>query len=220
VSDDDDDDDDPLISTAMGPQVLLFALAFAHGALAFLEGYVTVTHIEEDVVLRGINGINVNAFAGVVVAAATTDLELVACASADAVLSSCVASGWLADTAPVESAQSCLCCHDGQTLIDEYSSCSTYIAREFPTETAAFSTVSLLYGICELGTCAGGATTPTTSPSTPTTPTTTLLSAPAACTSFVSVFASCSTKIPGWTTIALSSMASCLWYVASRTARV
>jgi len=182
-------------------RALVSALALAGGATALLEQYVTVTHVEE-VVFPG--KINVAAVRPVVAAAAVTDAEISACASADVVLSACVASGYLDDGAPTASAKSCLCCYKGLTLIDEYSSCSTYISKSFPTETAAFATISLLYGICETGTCAAGATPASTRATT--TPTVT---PPAGCTSFVSVYESCTSKVPGG---AVTKMADCLCY--------
>ncbi|KAK0643423.1 hypothetical protein B0T16DRAFT_181623 [Cercophora newfieldiana] len=182
---------------------LLPTLAVAGVAAAFLEEYVTVTHVEE-VIFPG--KININAVQGIMVAA-VTDAELSACASADVVLSACIASGYLDDAAPTASAKSCLCCYKGLTLSDEYSSCSTYIATSFPTETEAFTTISLLNDICATGTCA--ATTPTTPTGTSGTAT---AIPPAGCTSFVSVYQSCTSKVPGWATIAGSKMADCLCY--------
>jgi len=181
---------------------LLPALALAGSAAAFLEEYITVTHIEE-VIFPG--KINVNVVKNII-AAAVTDAEISACASADVVLSACISSGYLNDAAPTASAKSCLCCYSGLALIDEYSSCSTYIATSFPTETAIFTTISLLYGICATSTCGAATPTSTKKTSTPT------AVPPAACTSFVSVYASCTDKVPGWSTIGLSRMADCLCY--------
>lgn len=183
---------------------LLTALALAGTAAAFLEEYVTVTHVKE-VIFPG--KINVNAVNGVMVAAAVTDAEISACATADAVLSICVASGYLDDGAPTATAKSCLCCYQGLTLKDEYSSCSTYLSASFPTETAAFTTISMLNEICATGTCAAAATPTRTSGTATAIP-------PAACTSFVSVYQSCTSKVTGWSTIGGSRMADCLWYVS------
>ncbi|KAK0619940.1 hypothetical protein B0T14DRAFT_431007 [Immersiella caudata] len=139
--------------------------------------------------------------------AAVTDAEISACASADVVLSACVESGYLDDGAPTASARSCLCCYQGLTLSDEYSSCSTYIAKSFPTETAAFTTISLLNGICATGTCAAAPT-----PTGIRTPSAGTAIPPPGCTSFVSIYQSCTSAVPGWSSLGPSKWAECLCY--------
>ncbi|KAK1755839.1 hypothetical protein QBC47DRAFT_198026 [Echria macrotheca] len=177
-------------------------------ATAILDKYVTVNYIE-DILLAG--PVNVKVVNKVVVAADVSDPEISACVTADAVLSSCVASGLLETTAPTASAKDCLCCYGGHEIVSDYSSCATYIAKSYPTETAAFSTVSVLYAICATGTCpyGGAAATPTLPPAASRASTT---SAPAGCTSFVSIFNSCSDKLDGFSTLPLSDLASCFCY--------
>ncbi|KAK4450758.1 hypothetical protein QBC34DRAFT_379027 [Podospora aff. communis PSN243] len=185
-------------------RLVLPTLALAAGAAAFLEGYVTVTHVEEEVIFPG--KINVAAIKGIMVAA-VSDAEISACATADVVLSACVESGYLDEGAPTASARSCLCCYRGLTLSDEYSMCSTYIAASFPTETAAFTQVSLLNGICATGTCA-----PVATPTGIRTSGTGTVIPPPGCTSFVSVYQSCTSAVPGWSTLGQSKWAECLCY--------
>ncbi|KAK0714559.1 hypothetical protein B0H67DRAFT_215001 [Lasiosphaeris hirsuta] len=191
---------------------LLSALTLARVATALLEGYVELVNVIEEVVLPGIN---IHAVGGVIVAAATTDAGFSACATADVVLSSCVAAGYLDEGQPTAGAKSCLCCSSTHEFVSEYYTCASYIYEEFPTETEAYSTASLLYDVCETEACGAAATTtPKKSSATATAiPETTLApKAPAGCTSFVSIYASCSDEILGFTTVRASVAADCFCY--------
>lgn len=122
-------------------RLLFAALALGQCATALLDGVVNVVRIQEDTLLAG-NNLNVKVVKEVVVAADANDPEISACATADAVLASCVSSGLLQTTAPTASAKACLCCHSGIEVVDKYSSCATYIAKSFPTQSAAYSSKS------------------------------------------------------------------------------
>ncbi|KAK3352402.1 hypothetical protein B0T25DRAFT_185388 [Lasiosphaeria hispida] len=191
---------------------LLSALALARVATALLEGYVELVNVVEEVVLPGVN---VHAVNGIIVAAATTDAGFSACATADVILSSCVAAGYLDEGQPTAGAKSCLCCSSTHEFVSEYYTCASYIYEEFPTETEAYTTVSLLYGVCETEACSAPATTTrksTTAAATNIPETTLAPKAPAGCTSFVSIYASCSDEIPNFTAVRASVAAECFCY--------
>jgi len=127
-------------------RLVFAALALGQCATALLDGFVNVVRIQEDTLLAGTN-LNVKVVKGIVVAADANDPEISACATADAVLASCVSSGLLQTTAPTASAKACLCCRGGVEIVNKYSSCATYISKSFPTQSAAYSSRStpLLY---------------------------------------------------------------------------
>lgn len=175
--------------------------------------------------------INNHAVARVIAAATTTDKGLLACATADAITSSCYLAGSLDLTVPVETMQQCLCCYSSIELDPIYLSCASYIAYSQPTATGAFSVATSLYDICDLsGSCpvigaggggggGGGGTLPPdpTSPTPPaaqpqpTAPPGAEITAPALCTSLAVVWQACSKAIPGFTTAPVSKLADCFW---------
>lgn len=201
----------------MARQLFAAALALAHCATALLDGYVEKTVVEH-VVLAG--KLNAGVVGNVLAEASTTDPGLLACATADVILSSCIAKGVLETTAPTASAKACLCCYQDYELVEEYSSCASYIYNSFRTQTEAFSTVSQLYEICDaVGTC-GAPAPPTRAPtqSVPSAPATTrgqttqAPKAPVGCTSFINIYTSCSDEIPNFTKASDESLVECFCY--------
>ncbi|KAK3390331.1 hypothetical protein B0H63DRAFT_111744 [Podospora didyma] len=183
----------------MARRQLLPALAWAQTAVAVLQGH-----------------IDANVFANVEARAATTTAPplgsdgIFACATANAVLSSCYNAGWLDDEAPVASSRSCLCCGSGHGFAADYSTCASYIYDEMPTLTNPFSTASYLYSLCSrVGTsyCGTASGTKTTQGPIPTV-------IPAGCTSLYSIITSCVRETPGLITAGAARQASCLCYDA------
>ncbi len=113
---------------------LLPSVAFAHGAAALFDGlkpYVTVTHVQEDVLL---GGINIHAVDGVIALAATTDPGFSACQRAGAILTYCAANVPPTATA---AAVDCACCYSSTyPMVIQYSSCGSYIINSVPEATA------------------------------------------------------------------------------------
>ena len=121
-------------------QHLIYALALARGATAILDDYVNVNvNVVETVIPKGFNIHVVNHV--LAEAPTTTDPALNACVSAGVVLSSCAAAGYLDDAASTASAKACLCCYGGLELVDEYSSCASYVSASLPTETEVYSSM-------------------------------------------------------------------------------
>ncbi|KAM7198570.1 hypothetical protein V8F20_006100 [Naviculisporaceae sp. PSN 640] len=181
--------------------------------------------------------INNHAVATVIAAATTTDEGLLACATADAITSSCYFAGSFDLTVPIQTIQQCLCCYSSIELDEIYLSCASYIAYSEPTATEAFSIATSLYDICDLsGSCpvigaggggGGGGTlppdptspdpiTPTPTPPAPepqpTVPPAPEITAPALCTSLASVWQACSKAIPGFSTAPVSELVDCFCY--------
>ncbi|KAK4214416.1 hypothetical protein QBC37DRAFT_155432 [Rhypophila decipiens] len=211
----------------MAPRYLTAALALAvqsyirTGAASLLSGR-----------------INNHAVANVIAAATTTDAGLMACATADAITSSCYVAGSFDLDVPVETIQQCLCCYSSVELDEIYLSCASYIAYSEPGLTEAFSIATSLYDICDLtGTCPvidlgdpapppPDPTTPTTTPPspppppetpppaepTPTAPPPPEVTGPVVCTSLAIVFQACSSAIPGFASAPVSELADCFCY--------
>ncbi|KAH8900062.1 hypothetical protein GQ53DRAFT_207924 [Thozetella sp. PMI_491] len=167
------------------------------------------------------------ALAVVVAAATTTDPGLLACATVEAFVDGCYSAGYLDSTVPSATEAACLCCSKGTNIATAYSSCQSYVAASAKTATDAYSLASLGYNICsKAGNVCGAVATPTATATGATTKVTTdaatsVTSAvgaqgAAACSSLIGIVTSCSSAVPGWSTLAASSMASCLCYSSSK----
>ncbi|KAL2021102.1 hypothetical protein VTK56DRAFT_7521 [Thermocarpiscus australiensis] len=193
---------------------LLFTLALARIAAGLLDGIVEVVVTKEDVYK-----VPANLVAGVVDAAGEGDDGLLACATADAILSSCDARGVLETTAPVASRRNCLCCYSGTAAAPAYSSCASYVSNSLFGSDAStvYEAVSILASGCSAagpGVCAGGGggeTLPTVSATRSSRPTA-AGGAPAGCTSMISIYSSCSENMPGFETARARELAECFCY--------
>lgn len=112
---------------------LIAALALAHGASAFLEGFVDVL-VRVDEVRSP-----VNVAAGVLEAAGRgDDPGYEACVDADQIVQVCYDAGALDSSTPVEEGDRCLCCDRSSNIGEVYSSCASYAINEV-SATSAYS---------------------------------------------------------------------------------
>ncbi|GAB1316598.1 hypothetical protein MFIFM68171_06808 [Madurella fahalii] len=193
----------------------LFALALAHRAIALLEGYVDVVRVTK------VDHIQIapNLVADVMGAAIDEDDGLRACATADAVISSCYSAGVLETDAPMAEFENCMCCQSSTPVVSAYSDCAEYIYSSASGSEAStvLEAVSMLWGVCSEaggGVCAGGTATQTVPPAA----TRTRGSgddddvvAPAGCSSMMSIYNSCSEEID-FQTARISEVAECFCY--------
>jgi len=123
-------------------QKLVAALALAQLSQALLDD-----HVEVGVVKRVNNVIPPPDILSDVMGAQQLQGNpgLTACAVAEVVVSSCYDRGVLATTAPVASAEACLCCYSATALYPAYSSCASYIRNAVPTASSVFSGTSNIH---------------------------------------------------------------------------
>ncbi len=141
-------------------------------------------------------------------ALAAADPSLQACTTASEVVSYCN------DIQPTGSAlASCLCCYNGDGLMDPvYSSCENYIVTSLPSDTEDYEVLTTLLSYCSAASaegfdCGSVASTPTTTGGGGGG-----AADKAACTSFASVYSSCSDSIDDFTDLPDAEAASCLCY--------
>lgn len=208
-------------------RALFTALALAQGAVAVFEGFVEFVDVVHnvDVIAPHID----DAFIPMAAQAAATAAP--ECAPAASRLMACNDAGFLKSDVAYASFVGCLCCDSTTALLPAYSSCASFL---FSSATGAVvstvgSAMATFYSACsrEGGARLCGAqstsagliissatiTAPTTTRTTSSRTRTTAVSAPAGCTSLVSMVNSCSTKLGAATTrISDRDAAECLCY--------
>ncbi len=112
----------------------LAALALAQGATALFEAFVDVlVRVDVQVAAPDI-------FSGVVNAAGQGDDDgYDACVAANDVLNACYDDGYLAPTAQIGAANSCVCCLGPTPISQVYSVCASYALDQGPAASRAYS---------------------------------------------------------------------------------